>query len=406
MKYDHIVSKVLEYSDPYISFSRNVKVTQDSISYQHLNWSFKKPLLIAVGKASYKMAKFFLERLKPIRAIIVTPKGRKIELENAEVIYSSHPYPDEDSIKAGETIIDALTREDYDILIFLLSGGASALIEKTDMSLDELRNLNKTLVNSGISINEINIVRKHVSKIKGGQLALYSKSKVVSFIVSDVPGDDISSIGSGPTAQDPYTINDAKEILSKLNLLEKYEKYLHETPKNLNNVYNVIILNNFSILKSLSNDFKPSIILTDEIRGEAKDVGYLLASIANTVIKYGVPIQHGAILAGGEPEVTISKGEKTGKGGRNGEVCLSFLKWIKRDRNMKLYAIATDGIDGNSEYSGCIIDSNLKISSEEINEGLKRHSSYEILERYNAVIATGYTFTNVNNIYIILLNAP
>ncbi|MCY0859033.1 MAG: glycerate 2-kinase [Sulfolobaceae archaeon] len=401
-----IVQKILEYSDPYAVLSRELKITPNEIHYNGFVFSFKKPLLIAVGKASYKMAKFFIERLKPIRSIVIVPKSQQVRLENAEIIYASHPYPDENSLIAGNIAIEALQKEDYDLVIFLLSGGASALFESTEMSLEELRELNKVLVNSGISINEINVVRKHVSNIKGGNLTKYARSKIVSFIVSDVPGDDISSIGSGPTAPDPYTLDQAVDILKKLGIEEKYRKYLHETQKRVENAYNFIILNNFYVLKSISSDLQPSIILTDQIRGEARDVGMFFASVANTSVKYGTPIKNGAILVGGEPEVTIGKNEKAGKGGRNGEVCLSFLRWINKTTSVKLYAIATDGIDGNSEYAGCIVDSSLGISDKEISEGLKNHSSYEILEKYNAIIKTGPTYTNVNNIYIILLNAP
>ncbi|MEM0373954.1 MAG: glycerate 2-kinase [Sulfolobaceae archaeon] len=399
---DYYIQKVLEFSDPYNALKEKIRIKNNFIIAENRKFRAQKPLLIAVGKASFKMAKFFIERIKVRRSILIKPKGSpKVTLENTEIIEAPHPIPDEDSIRAAQIVLETLRDEDYDLLLFLISGGASSMLELSNMTLEELRDLYKKLIESGISINEINIVRKHVSEIKGGKLALKSKSPILTLAVSDVPGDEISSIGSGPTVPDLSSIEDARKILIRLNL-QNYLKYLKETPKYLNNSYYHIILNNFEVLKKLASLHKNSFILSSEISGDARSLGEFLASIYNSTEIYGIPFKKPyLLLAGGEPEVKLLG--KAGKGGRNGETLLGFAKRKRVRGKFRFYAIATDGIDGNSEYAGGVIDENFNVSVETIEEYLSNHSSYELLERYNAVIKTGYTFTNVNNIYLLLV---
>ncbi|WP_338600369.1 glycerate 2-kinase [Sulfolobus tengchongensis] len=397
-----IIKKILEFSDPYRALQEKVRINDNTISFNDERVYFKKPILIAVGKASIPMAEFFRQRISLKAEIVITPKGTS---KGGDVIEAGHPLPDENSIKAGKKVLDLLLNEDYDLVIFAISGGASALLEYSDIPIEELKMINKLLVTSGIGIDKINIVRKHLSKIKGGKIIEYVKDRapVISFIVSDVPGNDISSIGSGLTSIDKSTINDALMLLRKVGL-ENYAKYLTETPKSFSRtIINYLILDNMEVLKKLSNYLGNSLILTSEVRGEAKDVGVFMASIYNSSENYGIPLKRPYyLLLGGEPEVTI-KG-KTGKGGRNGEVCLSFLKYVKKSGKFELLSFATDGIDGNSDYAGCVISSNTNINEDEINDALETHNSYGLLERYESTIRTGYTYTNVNNIYV--LNAP
>ncbi|MCH4814876.1 MAG: glycerate 2-kinase [Saccharolobus sp.] len=398
-----IVEKILEYSNPYNVLQEKVKIKDNSLLFNNENIPFNKPILISVGKASLPMARFFSERIELKAKLIVTPKGTKGKENN--VIEAGHPLPDENSIKAGKKMIELLTTEDYDLVIFAISGGASALVEYSEISLDELRMINKILVTSGIGINKINIVRKHLSKIKGGKILEYIKDKipVVSFIVSDVPGNDISSIGSGLTSIDTSTNENALEILKDIGL-ERYSKYLTETPKSVSRIVkNYIILDNMEVLKKVANILDNSFILTSEIRGEARDVGAIIASIYNSSENYNVPLRRPYyLLLGGEPEVTIQG--KAGKGGRNGEVCLSFLKYAKKGNRFELLGLATDGVDGNSEYAGCKVTSDMKIAEDDIDTALETHNSYGLLENYGGTIKTGYTHTNVNNIYV--LRAP
>lgn len=395
---DEIVKRVLEYADPYKTLQEKVKLNSNSITILEtgFTFNFSKPLLIAAGKASYKMAKFFLERIKPVNYLIVTPRGSNLHLDN--VIEAGHPQLDENSVKAGKLVKELLLKEDYDVLFFLLSGGASALLEDPVIPLDDFKKINRALVESGLDIKQINTVRKHLSNLKGGRLAKLSKAPVISLVLSDVPGNDLSSIGSGPTFPDNTTVEDAKRILEKIGY-SSYSKYLVETPKEVN-AYNYIFLDNMSVLKKIAEIVPNPLILTSEVMGEAKQLGIFIASIYNSMKNYSVPFRKGTILIGGEPDVKIEG--KGGKGGRNGEVALSLL--LHARGNYKFYAIATDGIDGNSEYAGCIINGNMNIPKEDIEKALETHSSYELLEKYSATIKTGLTYTNVNNVYILIVS--
>ncbi|EZQ03203.1 glycerate kinase [Candidatus Acidianus copahuensis] len=391
-----MIRQILRLADPYTALSKKISLSRNSIKIENFELNFTRPLIIAVGKASYKMAKFFLDRVKPVQSLVVSPYGTKIDLDS-NVIYAGHPQVDENSIKAGEMAEKLLKEEDYDVLFFLLSGGASALMEVPVISLNEYRKINDILIKSGLGIKNINIVRKHLSKLKGGKLAMMSKAPVVSLIISDVPGNNLDTIGSGYTVADSSTVVDASKILNQMDL-SQYSNFLIESPKQVNS-FNFIVLDNMDVLKGL-RDFLPNpLLLTSEVSGEAKDLGKFLASIHNSINDYKLPFEAGTILIGGEPEVTISG--KSGKGGRNGEVALSFLKNIRKKKDFTLYAIATDGIDGNSEYAGCILK-DIDIPEEEINAHLKQHSSYELLEKYSLTVNTGPTYTNVNNIYILI----
>ncbi|MEJ2777115.1 DUF4147 domain-containing protein [Sulfolobaceae archaeon RB850M] len=386
---NEIVNKVLEFSDSYKVLEEKIRVKQGELNVAGNVFKFSRLLLLAVGKSSIKMAKFFLQRIKVSKGIVITPEIYD-KLEGVEILQSTHPQISEKSLKAGERVVEVLKKEDYDLVLFLLSGGASALLEYTDIPLEELRSLNDRLLKSGLTINEINVVRKHLSKIKGGWLANYSKSPIVSLIISDVPGGDLSAVGSGPTVLDSTTVDDAIRILKKIGIELKREDLI-ETPKSLSApVYNFKILDVEEVLIKLRS-YLGGKIISSEVRGDAFSFGANLAGIGNTLLRIG---DKGIILAGGEPEVKIEG--KGGKGGRNGEVCLGFLKFA--NKGIKLYAIATDGIDGNSEYAGCIVEGGLDI---DVDKYILIHSSYELLEKINATIYTGFTGNNVNNVYLL-----
>ncbi|WP_287689732.1 glycerate 2-kinase [Metallosphaera javensis (ex Sakai et al. 2022)] len=392
---DQVVERVLALSDPRRALERKVQVRSNELVVEGARFRFSKPLVISVGKASVRMANFFLERLSSYQAIVIKPKGDGLNVEgNATVIQSSHPYPDEDSFRAGRQVREALTSWDYDLVIFLLSGGASSLMEDPIPPPSSYVEAMKRLVISGLGIDEINVVRKHLSRVKGGRLATLSRSPVVTLVVSDVPGNDLSVVGSGPTLPDSSTVDEAKELLEQLNL--DLSEYLEETPKRLDNSWAFLIQSVDDVLQGLT-DMPGATILSSEVRGEARSLGAFLASIVNT--RNSGLKRPFTLLLGGEPEVTVRG--PAGKGGRNGEVCLSFLEWV-RVPEVKLYAIATDGVDGNSEYAGCVVSGGTNVSKREIRKALEAHSSYELLEKMGAVIATGPTGTNVNNVYVLM----
>ncbi|ABP96153.1 glycerate 2-kinase [Metallosphaera sedula] len=392
---DQVIDRILRLSDPRQALERKVQVRNNELVVEGSRFQFSKPLVISVGKASVKMANFFLEKLSNYEAIVVKPKGDNLTVEgHAQIIHSSHPYPDDESFRAGKLVREALMTWDYDLVIFLLSGGASSLMEDPIPPAQLYVETMKKLVTSGLGIDEINTVRKHLSRVKGGRLASLARSQVVTLVVSDVPGNDLSVVGSGPTIQDPSTVDEARQILEQLNL--DLVQYLEETPKQLSNSWVFLIQSVSDVLKDLT-DMPGAVILSSEVRGEARSLGSLLASIVNTrELSFRRPF---TILLGGEPEVTVRG--PAGKGGRNGEVCLSFLEWVKVT-NVTLYAVATDGIDGNSEYAGCVVSGGMDVPKREIRKALETHSSYELLERIGAVIKTGPTGTNVNNVYVLI----
>lgn len=382
-----IVNKLLTLVRPEYWLDKRVKVVNKAVQIDGRVYTASKPLLIAVGKSAVPMARWFMDRMKFVRKIVVTPVSSALD---AEVVVAQHPYPGPGSLEAGRRVIEALETEDYDLVLFLISGGASALMEYSEMGLEELIELNGALVTSGLTIDEINTVRKHVSLLKGGQLAMKSKSKVVTLAVSDVPGDDPSVIGSGPTVPDNTTKEEALEILERLGL-KKFSRYVRETPKSLPNAEFFLLYDAMDVLREGFSDWT---ILTSEIRGEARSLGMFLSSIANNVDVTGLK----RVALAGEPEVKITG--KSGKGGRNGEVCLSFLEHLRSDS--LLVAVASDGIDGNSEYAGCFAYRGAGPTRDEVVIALEEHDSYSVLEKYGLAIKTGYTFSNVNNFYFLL----
>ncbi len=386
---EDLVNLILKESDPTLP-------TMEAI--EKLNERLGDPLLIAVGKAAVKMYDAVKVKIKPWKSIVITNSG---DTDADIVIRSSHPLPDQESLRAGETVLRELRKGGYSSVIFLLSGGASSLMEWSDrLTLEEIRELNKRLVTSGLSIDEINVVRKHVSSVKGGRLAIETSRPVFTLIVSDVVDGDISSVGSGPTVADPSTSEDALSIMREAGITErKFLDAVSETPKEIGNSKAWVILD----VKKVVNQVKEKlggVSLTSCVRGEAKSFGFFLSSLLNNARGMGEPLRTPFLLiSGGEPEVKVDG--KSGKGGRNGEVCLSFARYAKGD--YQFLAVATDGIDGNSEYAGCYVTQGV-FSPREIDSALRDHSSYELLEKREGgkyTLRTGPTGTNVNNIYVL-----
>ena len=396
--------------------------------------NYKNIYPIAFGKASISMMSGFLDYLtkdfpdisikgKPI--VVSNTTDEKIEYD-VDLLFSSHPVPNEKSILAGNSIINYISSStEDDLVIFLISGGASALISKppSSINLEDKITLTDLLLKSGASINEINTVRKHISNIKGGRLAkLANPSTCYSLIISDVINDDISSIASGPTIADATTFNDALIILDNYNLLEKTPssiiKYIkqgingetEESPKKINNCTNKIVSSNRLYREQLAsfasqNGYKP-IIISRDIIGEAKDEAMLLIEHYNKYINdsAGEPL---AIISGGETVVNM-KG--SGKGGRNQELALSFLSNYKRletQREWLLLSVGTDGIDGPTDAAGGIIDTiSVKAMTEsklDITSHLIDNNSYNFLKDIDSLYLTGPSGTNVADIQLMLV---
>ncbi|MGC9226022.1 glycerate kinase type-2 family protein [Caldivirga sp.] len=422
-----LVSQTLTASDPAPVVRNCIKWISNGIEVCGRGFSARNIAVIAIGKAAPRLIDGALESVEATRALAVIPRGWvRPKSSNVEVIESTHPLPSSLSIKAAEEIIElSRTLSKGDLALILISGGGSALVElpKPPLTIDDLVELNRLMLNSGMSISEINTVRKHVSMVKGGQLAQYFIKRgirVIGLYVSDVPGDDPSLIASGPTVPDKSSFSDAVGFLKargiwgnlpgrvKVFLEDGVRGVIPETPKRLR-VMNKVILTNVDVLKSLRVRLSElgirSIILTSRLEGEAREVGKALASIALDSLRRGLLIKRGVVLAGGEPTVTV---RGNGKGGRTMELAAAFAKSVSKEGPVALLALATDGIDGNTNAAGAYADytteSRATGISLSIDDALIRNDTYTLFKSLSDVIITGPTGTQVNTVVAMLIN--
>lgn len=393
---------------------------------------YNRIIVIGGGKASGAMAEAIEEILGPCidAGLVNVPEGslHKFRVKQIELNEAGHPIPNERGQRGVQKIFKLLTNVDEKTLvILLLSGGGSALLPlpQHGITLEEIKLATNLLLKCGATINEINVVRKHISQIKGGRLAVASHpATMLSLILSDVIGDPLSSIASGPTVPDPSTFSDAIQVLERYEILEdtphSIRRYLKdgligksaESPKagdpRFSKVKNLILGNNEVALEAAKEKAEEmgfnSLILSSYISGEAREVGIVLASIAQELIKRDKPIPKPAvILAGGETTVTV-KGK--GKGGRNGELVLSACRGLKSLEGVALASIGTDGIDGISDSAGAIIDgvTYQRARENKLNplEYLENNDSHHFFKKLGDLIYTGPTGTNVNDIMILV----
>jgi glycerate 2-kinase len=407
--------------------------------------------IVGAGKATARMAKTLMEilNLEFSSGAIIIPYHEKVIPDKLIVIEAGHPIPDQNSIIGTKTIIDLLERIVTKSLVFvLISGGASSLMCQPldNLSLTAKQVITQQLLKSGASIHEINIVRKHLSKIKGGQLPKYlRKGHIITLILSDVVNDDLNIIGSGPTVGDNSTFANAINILKKYNIWNFDEKnaidilnikkilqdgrngILEETPRIENKIFkrvhNILIGNNEIACRNAMNVLLEFGIRTkylgSKINLEAKVFGKKIAELLNsTQINSFEDISFGndksfAYVLGGETVVNLNltdgyKNSIIGKGGRNQETIVSSIqnlqnyKWLK---DFTIICCGTDGIDGNSESAGGLVSPFTLHSIEKdklnINQYLDSHDSGTLLKKLRSQIITGRTGTNVNDIAII-----
>jgi glycerate-2-kinase len=332
---------------------------------------YKRIIVIGFGKASSLMAKHVEKVLgkKIDSGIVISTK--KINLKRIKVIKGTHPYPTRANVNGAKKIVDLIKGLDKDdLIICLVSGGGSALLCYPKVPFKQyVKEINKHFA-SGIDIKALNVIRKRLSMVKGGKLAKFTKARIVSLIFSDVVGDDLSTIASGPTFG-----------------------------KGLRNVDNILLLNNQVALdamkqKAWSLKLK-SRILTNELEGEARVIGKkLIKKIKN---------RKTALLFAGETTVTV---KKKGKGGRNQELCLAAIEEISRLKDTVLVSIGSDGMDGPTDAAGAIIDQDsLKKSiKKKLNykKYLKNNDSYHFFKKSKELIFTGLTGSNVADIGLVL----
>ncbi len=378
-----------------------------------------KTLIVAAGKAAASMA-HAAERAwpdnRPIYGTALTRYGHGMMCKRIDVIEAAHPVPDNRGHEAAQALLrDVSNLEHDDMLLFLVSGGGSALLAlpAPGISLEEKKDVNKALLMSGAPIGEMNVVRKHLSSIKGGRLAQAAHpAKVVTLAISDVPGDDPSTIASGPTVPDPSTRDDAKAILTRygIDLAPSVSGHLAlasaETPKPDNPIFRNTEFHMISrpadMLEAVVQECRKNghevTSLGSDIEGEASLIAQHHARLALQHHREG---KKGLILSGGETTVTVEKGKPSGRGGRNAEYLLSLA--IALDGADNIYALAadTDGIDGSEDNAGSIItpDTLTRAEAAGLNAQamLDGHDAYTFFKQLGDLIITGPTRTNVND---------
>lgn len=378
----------------------------------------KKVYLVAIGKAAWTMAKAASDHLgeKIEKGVVITKYEHSMgDLPNLEVFEAGHPTPDQNTVIATQKALDLITDLTADDeVLFLVSGGGSALFEapQDGVKLDELATLNNALLASGADIVEMNMIRKRLSKVKAGRFAQVCKpANVFAVVLSDVLGDRLDTIASGPAAPDKSTTEDTMTVVTKYNLqlTETQKTYLlQETPKQLDNVKTVITGSVRSLCQSAAKSaeklgFKPY-VLTTMLNCEASEAGRFLASIAADTVQGVNHFERPcAIIAGGETVVNL-KG--TGKGGRNQELVLSAAVGISGLDNTLVFSLGSDGTDGPTDAAGGIVDgqtiAKLKELNHDVNEILANNDAYHGLKAIDGLIMTGPTGTNVNDVSVIL----
>ena len=365
--------------------------------------------LVSFGKAADSMAQAIDSIINIKKGIIVIPKGSKSVLTDKkfQIFNSGHPLPNKTSVEAAKTILRFLQkRDENEFVIFLVSGGGSSLMSLPNgISLEEKVQVTNEMLNSGSSIQEFNCIRKHLSKIKGGRLVNDLRCDGVAFVMSDVSDNDLGSISSGCTYYDKTTFKDAISIIKKYNLQNKISKNilkiltdgssgkLSETPKKLQ-ITNQIIATNNDCLNAMAKEarklgYRCKIL---SISGDVKQASKKLVKLIPKKPK-------SCLIFGGETTVQV-KG--TGKGGRNQELVLRIFQNVqKKNHNIVISSVGTDGIDGNTKCAGAILE-NLNVNEGEISLCLKNNDSFSFFRKNGGLIKTGHTHTNLMDIGIIL----
>ena len=435
-----IFSKAVSAVDPSQRLKETIRIEKDRLSIKtegdtervfHLA-TFKKIFLIGTGKASASMAqaieKIFGDRIT--QGVIAAKYGHVLPLERTEIIEAGHPIPDQKGFEGAKKIQSILKESGpEDLVIFLLSGGGSALspLPAEGITLEEKQQVTQLLLDCGADIKEINTIRKHISQIKGGWLARWAyPSTIIGFILSDVVGDQLDVIGSGPTVPDISTFNEAWDILEKYGLIKKVarsiQKHLlsgkegkvEETPKPgdpaFEKVLNILIGSNILALRAAENEASSyglnTLILSSSIVGDTREAARFHLAIVKEVMSSGNPLPRPAcIISGGETTVTV-KGN--GLGGRNQEFALAGALEINGLEKVVLLSGGTDGTDGPTNASGAVADyttvSRARSMGLDPKAYLENNDAYPFFQKLGDLLITGPTHTNVMDVRIVLID--
>ena len=384
-------------------------------------------IVIGAGKASAAMARAAETHWAgPLSGVVVTRYGYEEPCEHIEILSADHPVPDAAGHDAAQRILECVSNlTPEDVVLCLISGGGSALLPlpAEGLTLEDKQRINKDLLRSGATIREMNCVRRHLSRIKGGRLAAACyPAQVINLLISDVPGDDPADIASGPTVGDPTTCADALEIIDRYQiaipdsirarLLDGGLESVKPEDQRLSRVTTHMIATPHMALQAAAdvslNAGVATYIMGDAIEGEAKDVGTTFAGLTKQILDHDAPFQRPCILlSGGETTVTV-KGN--GKGGRNVEFLLAFgiaLQSAKGAQGVYALAADTDGVDGLEEIAGALLtpDTLQRAWAQGLSprEALGNNDAHTFFGQLNQSLITGPTKTNVNDFRAILI---
>ena len=370
-------------------------------------------VLVSVGKAGWQMAKAASDCLggRIDRGVVVTKYDHvKGPIDKVVCFEGGHPIPDENSVRGTQAVLDAVEElTENDTVLFLLSGGGSALFEKPFIPLAELQDVTDQLLASGADITEINTIRKRLSTVKGGRFAKRcAPARVYSIVLSDVLGDPLDMIASGPTVPDQSTCADAQRIAEKYHLklsARAKELLIQETPKSLDNAEAIVTGSVKELCTAAASvcralGYEP-LVLTDRLCCEARHAGSFLASVALSHANDGKSL---AFIAGGETVVHLTG---SGKGGRNQELALAAAEGIAGLPNVAVFSVGSDGTDGPTDAAGGYADGETKAAlasrGVRIHDVLAQNDAYHALEQTDGLIVTGPTGTNVNDFAVVLI---
>ena len=407
-----ILSAALEAVDPYIAVQKKLPELDGRV------------FGLGIGKAAIPMMDALAAQLPLAGGLAVTKFASRAISSLYTVIEGGHPIPDVRSLVAGKKVLEFVSSlQEDDTLVCLISGGGSALVTAPYVSLEDLQTLTSLLLSSGARIDEINTLRRQLDRIKGGGLARATKAKIISLILSDVIGNPLEAIASGPTAPDPTTNQDALKILDKyFSVLatetRKQRDSLHSVtqwlrgsnrPTNHDSIFarvqNIIIADNKLASEAAAKQAEfegfHTEVLTNELEGEAREIGVMLAKkMREEVAKQPRPF---CWIAGGETTVQV---QGKGKGGRNQELALSAVNELKGLDNVLLIALATDGDDGPTDAAGAVITGEsarrAALLGLDAADYLSRNDAYPFFQALGDLLKPGPTGTNVNDLIFVI----
>jgi len=429
-----VLEAALNSVDPYKAVLNNLKIVDGKLRVGNFEASLddlRKIVVIGGGKAGGAMAEavesVLGDRVSGGCVNVLQGTEFRYNLKKIRLQGASHPIPNNDGVRGvAEMLMLSSSMREKDLVICLISGGGSALMPypAEGISLEDKQDVTSRLLMKGATIDDLNAVRKHLSAIKGGQLARRCyPTRVVSLILSDVVGDPLDTIASGPTSPDTTTFRNAVDVLKKYKLWDDIcsqvrerleygvKKVIVETPKPgdeiFNHVTNIIVGNNSIAAESAAEAAEAlgynSLIVSTMVEGEAAEVGTVLAGIARELAAKGRPLKPpAAVIVGGEMTVNV---RGSGRGGRNQELALSLARRIT---GLKAVAasLATDGIDGPTEASGAIVDGETSTKASKaglsIEKFLAENDSHSFFKKIGDTIVTGPTGTNVNDLVLII----